>query len=442
MPNESDILECLKSIIDPDFQRDIVSLGFVKQLKVKGANVSFDIELTTPACPHADQFRERATQAVVALDGVSQVHVRMTSRPRPERKLAEGSGLKGIGCMLAVSSCKGGVGKSTVAAMLACSLAERGHAVGLLDADIFGPSVPSLFNEHDSGVEADQNGYIQPREVNGLKLMSFGFMAGDKPAVMRGPMVANFIQQMLHNVNWGNLDYLIIDMPPGTGDIQLTISQTAQIDASVIVTTPHQLSLADVRKGILMFDKVNVPVIGVIENMAYFVCASCDERHEIFGPPASQQLMDRFGIPTLAQLPITTSMSASLQEITRTPYASDATDSVMRALGTQTLKHQPRPEVMCNETIITLLWPDSTTHSVLNRDLRLACQCALCIDEMSRQPILDPDTIPPDIHATNITPIGNYAIAIDWSDGHNTGFFPYSQIRTLAENESAPHRDR
>ena len=432
MTTPDTVLKALSTIIDPDFNRDIVSLGFIKELSIDGSRVSFAVELTTPACPLADQFEAEARRVVGALPAVTEVDVRMTARPRKERQLADGSGLRDTASIIAVSSCKGGVGKSTVAAMLACQLAERGHAVGLLDADIFGPSLPTLFNDHQSGVTANGDGYILPREQEGLKLMSFGFIGGSGPAVMRGPMVANFIQQMLHHVAWGPLDYLVIDMPPGTGDTQLTISQTAQIDAAVIVTTPHQLSLTDVRKGIQMFDKVDVPVIGIIENMAYFTCDSCDARHEIFGKPAAHQLEETFGLATLAELPINTAMSASLEQMRTLPAAVSTTDAVMRALGKQALKTQPRPTLDWDAAHVTLPWPDAEVAIVPNRTLRLACKCALCIDEMSQQPILDPASIPADIHAESVDPIGNYAIMVTWSDGHKSGVYCYRQLRDLA----------
>ncbi len=432
MPTHQDVLAALSTIIDPDFQRDIVSLGFVQHLKLDERRVSFTIELTTPGCPLTDHFEARAREVVSALPDVDEVVITMTARRRQKRQLAEGSGLKQVGGILAVSSCKGGVGKSTVAAMLACELAQRGHAVGLLDADIFGPSVPSLFNTHEVGVDGNKHGYWVPREVRGVKLMSFGFLGGDQPAVMRGPMVAGVIQKMLHQVAWGLLDYLVIDMPPGTGDIQLTISQTAQLDAAVIVTTPHQLSLADVRKGILMFDKVDVPVIGVLENMAYFVCDQCDARHEIFGPPMANQLEERFGLETLVQIPVTTGMSAPLESILASAAVGPATDAVMRAFGKQSLQKRPRPEIAFDAESITLTWPAEPALEVSNRVLRRACHCALCIDEMTHRPLLDPASVATDIHATEVSLIGNYAIAVTWSDGHNTGFYPFRQIREMA----------
>jgi Mrp family chromosome partitioning ATPase/DUF971 family protein len=432
MVTEEQVLAELSKIIDPDFKRDIVSLGFIQNMKIEGGTVSFVIELTTPACPLSPVFQKQAIDLVGDLPGVEQVLPTMTARKREGRKMsAEESGLKDVKYILAVSSCKGGVGKSTVAAMLAKTLGARGAKVGLLDADIYGPSVPTLFNLHQAGVRAsaDQKRYL-PNEADGIKLMSFGFLMGDGPAVIRGPMVSQYVQQLLHNVEWGELDYLVIDMPPGTGDIQLTISQSVQIDAAVIVTTPHQLSLTDVRKGIMMFDKVNVPVLGVIENMAYFICDGCDKKHYIFGESGGKELEQRFGLETIAELPITGNLSGSLDALAESGIANETTDIIIRTLGKKLMDKVERPEVTHDAKTITLTWPDETV-TVSNAALRRACNCALCVDEMSRQPLLDPASIPMDIHAEKIELIGNYAVMVDWSDGHNTGFFPYSVFREL-----------
>lgn len=433
MVTEQQILNELSKIIDPDFQRDIVSLGFVQDMVIDGETVSFTIELTTPACPLSPVFEKQALDLVGDLPGVDKVLVNMTARKRAGRQLStEESGLKDVKYILAVSSCKGGVGKSTVAALLAKTLGARGSKVGLLDADIYGPSVPTLFNLHNPGVRAAPDQKFLPNEAEGIKLMSFGFLAGDGPAVLRGPMVAQYMQQLLHNVAWGELDYLIIDMPPGTGDIQLTISQSVQIDASVIITTPHQLSLTDVRKGIMMFDKVNVPVLGVIENMAYFICDGCDKKHLIFGEAGAKSLEDRFGLETLAEIPITGSLSGSLDTLADSDIANKTTDIVIRALGKKVLEKAETPTIEFDAKTITLSWPEGEIATVSNGALRRACSCALCIDEMTRAPLLDPQSIPMDIHAEKVGIIGNYAITVDWSDGHNTGFFPYSTIRELS----------
>lgn len=434
MVTEQQVLAELSKIIDPDFHRDIVSLGFVQEMRIEDGTVAFTIELTTPACPLSPVFQKQAIDLVGDLPGVETVLVNMTARKRESRQLsAEQSGLKEVKFILAVSSCKGGVGKSTVAALLAKTLGARGAKVGLLDADIYGPSIPTLFNLHEPGVHTTSDQKFVPNEVDGLKLMSFGFLMGDGPAVLRGPMVSQYMQQLLHNVAWGELDYLVIDMPPGTGDIQLTISQSVQIDAAVIVTTPHQLSLTDVRKGIMMFDKVNVPVLGVVENMAYFVCDNCDKKHYLFGEAGGKTLEERFGLATIAELPITANLSGSLDALANTPIANETTDIVIRVLGKKILEKPERPKVDFDAKTITLTWSNGEKSTVSNAALRRACSCALCVDEMTRAPLLDPKAIPLDIHAEKVGTIGNYAITVDWSDGHNTGFFPYTTIRELAK---------
>lgn len=433
MVTEQQVLDELRKIIDPDFHRDIVSLGFVQDMKLDGGTVSFTIELTTPACPLSPVFQKQAVDLVGDISGVEKVLVNMTAQKREGRQISmENSGLKDVKFILAVSSCKGGVGKSTVAALLAKTLGARGAKVGLLDADIYGPSIPTLFNLHEPGVRATPEQQFLPVETDGLKLMSFGFLMGEGPAVLRGPMVAQYMQQLLHGVVWGDLDYLVIDMPPGTGDIQLTISQSIQIDASIIVTTPHQLSLTDVRKGIMMFDKVNVPVLGVVENMAYFICDSCDKKHYIFGEAGGKTLEERFGLETIAELPITGNLSGSLDALTDTDIANQTTDIIIRTLGKKVLEKPSKPQIEFDAKTITLKWPDGETATVSNAALRRACSCALCVDEMTRKPLLDPKSIPMDIHAEKVGIIGNYAITVDWSDGHNTGFFPYTTIRELA----------
>lgn len=428
MVSEKQVLEALSQIIDPDFHRDIVSLGFVQKMNIIGASVSFEIELTTPACPLSPVFKKQAEELVGALPDVDAVHVTMTARKRAARPNAAESGLRGVKNIIAVSSCKGGVGKSTIAALLAKTLSQRGAQTGLLDADIYGPSIPTLFNIHHPQVFSNQQDRILPVAVNGLKLMSFAFLTGDGPTVLRGPIVSQYIQQLLHNVEWGDLDYLVIDFPPGTGDIQLTISQSIQIDGAVIVTTPHQLSLTDVRKGIQMFEKVNIPVLGIVENMAWFACDNCSKKHYLFGEAGAKSLETLFGLDTLAELPISNALTSE--------YADVTTDAVIRALGRKLLATSVPPEVEFDAQEIRLVWPDETVR-VANRTLRAACACALCIDEMSRRPILDPKTIPEDIHALSVGRIGQYAITVDWSDGHNTGFFPYKTIRELArKNEN------
>ncbi len=436
MLTEKEICNALKTIIDPDFKKDIVSLGFVKNILIREEKVSFDVELTTPACPIKAEFKKAAEKAVKALEGVEEVEVTMTASKKKSPYQHKNSGLKNVKTILAVSSCKGGVGKSTISGHLAEEIAGRGFKVGLLDADLFGPSVPILFNLRNIKISVKNQKYV-PVEKNSLKLMSFGFLLGDSPAVMRGPMVSNYIQQLLHSVEWGELDYLLIDLPPGTGDIQLTITQSVKLDGAIIVTTAQSLAIADVAKGILMFEKVNVPMLGIIENMSYFACDNCGKKHFIFGSNGNSHLTDRFGLETLARLPLDPNFAEKLTKKEENGLIKAAADKVIMALGKSSIINTVTPMVSFNDEEMIFKWPDGKVSIISNFDLRLSCKCANCIDEMSGKQMLKKEDIPSNIKAEEVIPLGNYAIAIKWSDGHNSGIYPYKGIMDSSKHLTA-----
>ncbi len=434
MINEQTILNSLKHIIDPDFKKDIVTLGFVKNIKINGSDISLDIVLTTPACPVKEEFRSQAEKALIAINGVRTVKINMTAQPTPQvqpEAFGAHNPLSKVGAIIAVSSCKGGVGKSTMAGALAQELAHRGYRVGLLDADIHGPSLPTLFNVLDADVHVNKQNQIFPVEKNGLKMMSFGFLLGDAPAVMRGPIVTRYIQQLLFNVLWGDLDYLFIDMPPGTGDVQLTITQSVKLTGAVIVTTRQSLSLVDVSRGILMFERVNVPILGVIENMAYFMCDGCDKKHFVFGGSRANSLQDRFGIATLAEIPLLPRLTQNFEKYIGNAYIQEATDQVIRAVGKSSMEDRCAPGITYDSKAVILKWNNGRVWSVSNKQLRASCQCALCINEMTGAKMLDESKIRPDIAATQVSPLGNYAIGVTWNDGHSSGIYPYKRIEEM-----------
>lgn len=436
MLTEKDVLNALRHIMDPDFNRDIVSLGFVQNIHIKQDMVSLDIALTTPACPVKTEFQRQAENSLLKLPGIKHVNVNMTSQPVPQPKgLAPmpQSGLTEVASIIAVSSCKGGVGKSTVAAHLAQELARRGFAVGLIDVDIHGPSIPTLFDLNNVDVYVNDKKQFVPIEKNNLKIMSFGFLLGDAPAVMRGPMISRYVQQIIHNTAWGKLDYLFIDMPPGTGDVQLTITQSLRLSGAVIVTTRQTLALVDVARGILMFEKVDVPILGVIENMSYFICDNCNKKHYIFGGSDQALLEERFGIETLAELPILPELLKKIEKPLVNDFISHATDKVVMALGKRSITKKDIPQVAFDNHTITLTWPSGEKATINNRDLRLNCHCAVCVDEISGQKLIDPAKVKSDIAPKEITPLGNYAIGITWNDGHASGIYPYKLIKGLSD---------
>ena len=303
-PSEESVLEALKPIVDPDFGRSIVDLGFVKDLRIEGGRVSFKIELTTPACPVKEQFERSARERVEALPGVDEVQVEMTANTRGRTAAPDAEILPGVRNTIAVASGKGGVGKSTTALNLALALQRKGAAVGILDADVYGPSLPLLTGVH--GRPRAEEKRIHPHESAGLKLMSMGFfLTDDSPVIWRGPMVHGLVRQFLTDVDWGELDYLIVDMPPGTGDAALTLTQMAPLSGAVIVTTANDLSLIDARKGLAMFQKVNVPVLGILENMSYFTPPDLpDRKYYLFGEGGGRRTAEELGVDFLGEVPI------------------------------------------------------------------------------------------------------------------------------------------
>jgi ATP-binding protein involved in chromosome partitioning len=303
--SEAAILEKLSNIIDPDLGKDIVTLGFVKDLAINGGEVSFRIVLTTPACPVKEAFETDAKRLVGEIEGVETVKVIMDAEVPQGRGLTGNMTLPNVKNIIAVSSGKGGVGKSTVAVNLAVSLALDGAKVGLMDADIYGPNVPLML-----GVGYDQpkvfNNKIIPIEAHGIRMISMAVLApADKPMILRGPMLHGVVRQFLSDVNWGELDYLIVDMPPGTGDVQLSLAQLVPVQGAVLVTTPQNVSLADVLRALKMFETVAIPVLGVIENMSYFVPPDMPEkRYDIFGSGGGSKFADEYGIPFLGEVPL------------------------------------------------------------------------------------------------------------------------------------------
>jgi len=302
--SEEIVLEALKQIIDPDLRKDIVTLGFIKDLKVDGGDVSFRIVLTTPACPVKEQMEAEATGIVGALHSVTSVKVTMDAEVPQGRGIANNVAVPGVKNIVAVSSGKGGVGKSTVAVNLAVALAKDGAKVGIMDADVYGPNVPIMLGTGYNQPKVE-NGKLIPIEAHGVKMISMAVLVPlDKPMILRGPMLHGVVRQFLADVNWGDLDYLIVDMPPGTGDVQLSLAQLVPVQGAVLVTTPQEVSLSDVRRAVKMFEQVNVPVLGVIENMSYFIAPDTGNRYEIFGKGGGQRLCDEYGLNFLGEVPM------------------------------------------------------------------------------------------------------------------------------------------
>jgi len=305
MATESEVLDALRPIIDPDFDQSIVDLGFVKNIEIEGDTVRFEIQLTTPACPIKAEFEQAARERVSALAGVTEVEVKMTADTRKTTtQISEADVLPGVKNTIAVASGKGGVGKSTTAVNLALALRATGARVGVLDADVYGPSLQMLTGATDRPQATEDR--ILPVEAHGLKLISMGFfLTEDSPVIWRGPMVHGLIKQFLTDVEWGELDYLVIDLPPGTGDAALTLTQMCPLSGAVIVTTANDLSTVDARKGLAMFAQVGVRVLGIIENMSYFTPPELpNKKYYIFGRDGGKRVAEDLGIEFLGEVPI------------------------------------------------------------------------------------------------------------------------------------------
>lgn len=298
------ILSGLRQIQDPDLHKDIVTLGFIKDLKIDGGAVSFRIVLTTPACPVKAEMESAAKEIIGGIPGVTSVAVTMDAEVPKGRGLGEKVVIEGVRNIVAVSSGKGGVGKSTVAVNLAVSLALDGARVGLMDADVYGPNVPMMLGVGNARPEVDGNRLV-PIEAFGVKLMSMALLQpGDKPMIVRGPILHGLVKQFLSDVKWGELDYLIVDMPPGTGDVQLSLAQLVPVQGAVLVTTPQDVAVADVRRALRMFETVAIPVLGVVENMSYFIAPDTGTRYNIFGEGGGERLSQMYHVPFLGTVPL------------------------------------------------------------------------------------------------------------------------------------------
>ncbi|KAJ8527934.1 hypothetical protein K7X08_015385 [Anisodus acutangulus] len=446
---ESEVLKALSQIIDPDFGTDIVSCGFVKDLVVDDnlGEVSFRLELTTPACPIKDMFEQRANEVVAELPWVKKVNVTMSAQPaKPIYAGQLPAGLQTISNIIAVSSCKGGVGKSTVAVNLAYTLADMGARVGIFDADVYGPSLPTMVSPENRILEMNaEKRTIIPTEYMGVKLVSFGF-AGQGRAIMRGPMVSGVINQLLTTTEWGELDYLVIDMPPGTGDIQLTLCQVVPLTAAVIVTTPQKLAFIDVAKGVRMFSKLKVPCVAVVENMCHFDADG--KRYYPFGRGSGSQVVQQFGIPHLFDLPIKPALSASgdsgVPEVVADPEGE--VSRTFQELGVcvvqqcAKIRQQVSTAVNYDKSFkaIKVKVPDSDEEFYLHpATVRRNDRSAQSVDEWTGEQKLQYSDISDDIEPEEIRPLGNYAVEITWPDGFNQ-IAPYDQLQMMERLVEVP----
>ncbi|MBD2153892.1 Mrp/NBP35 family ATP-binding protein [Leptolyngbya sp. FACHB-16] len=306
MVDTQSILEVLRPVQDPELRKSLVELNMIRNVQVAGGDVKFTLVLTTPACPLREFIKEDCVRAVKTLPGIESVEVEITAETPQQKSLPDRQGIGGVRNILAISSGKGGVGKSTVAVNVAVALAQAGAKVGLIDADIYGPNTPTMLGLANAEVKVQQGDILEPAFNYGVRLVSMGFLIDkDQPVIWRGPMLNGIIRQFLYQVNWGELDYLLVDMPPGTGDAQLTLAQAVPMAGAVIVTTPQNVALQDARRGLRMFQQMQVPVLGIVENMSYFIPPDLpDRQYDIFGSGGGKKTSEELGLPLLGCIPL------------------------------------------------------------------------------------------------------------------------------------------
>lgn len=446
-----EVEEALRTIKDPLLRRDIISLGYVHGLTSSGNRVRFALRLPAPASPHGNVLAGQCRDALLALEGIDNVDIEMAwevprlpalEAPTTPAALAQ------VKQIIAVASGKGGVGKSTVAVNLAFACAQAGARIGILDIDVYGPSVPAMLGLRDHSLAGSQQGVLEPVVAHGLKVMSMGFLTTEEtPLVWRGPIASQLVQQFLGTVAWGELDYLFVDLPPGTGDIQLTLTQAVPLSGAIIVTTPQDVAHTIAEKGLRMFQQVKVPILGIVENMAYYHCPECSHNDPIFREGGGTAAAQKLGISLLARIPLNSSIAAAMDA--GKPIAEGEIGDVFKALAGEAMARAsatalgealnpaaPQELAVAASGAVQVKWRDGAEQVIPAHTLRSECPCASCVDEFSGEKLLQPEQISTDIVVASTANIGRYAVRFDFSDGHNTGIYEFARLRAIADNAS------
>ena len=443
------VLDALRKVTDPGSGRDLVSLGLVANVRVQGDKVSFDVYVPSHAVSHTDELRAACVKAVKGLSGVGAVMPNLFQKPKP-RVVHGQQAVPGVNHVIVVGSGKGGVGKSTSSVNLAAALKKLGYKVGLLDADIYGPSVPTMLGKYLPEGQQEprmEDNLIVPFDVDGMKVISIGLLIGkDQPTVWRAPMATKMINQFLLGVKWGELDFLLIDLPPGTGDIQLTISQQSNLSGAIVVTTPQQVAVNIARKGLLMFKHVGVPILGLVETMSGFGCSSCGTVTSIFGEGGALRLSKEDGVPVLGQIPVDAELVRACDEgepiVMRAPQSTSAKaylQAAARVVATleatsasETKDIVPLPaSIQGGHHRLAVYWSDGQKYTYDAKQLRFMCPCAVCVDEFSGERKITIDSVANDVALEKALPVGRYGVNLVWSDKHSTGIYTYRYLREL-----------
>jgi ATP-binding protein involved in chromosome partitioning len=456
------VLDALRVVQDPDLRQDIVALGFIHGLVVEDGAVRFELRLTTPACPVKDQLRDAARAAALGVPGVLSVEVTLGARA-VGRVVSTVPALRGVRNIVAIGAGKGGVGKSTTAVQLAWALAAQGARVALLDADIYGPSLVHLTGAGEP--EALGEGLMRPAEVDGIAVVSLAqFVPASRATILRGPRISSLLQQLLTTFEWGERDYLLVDLPPGTGDVPLTLAQLVPLTGAVLVTTPQEVAVLDARRAIHLFRTLDVPLLGVVETMSGFACPCCGTVTPIFAEGGADRLAAEAGVPVLGRVPLDPAVVQGGERGRPGEVASSAGGAAWRAAAGQlaaalSILHAGRGEgvdsfdldwadatsvalalgddrpvalARHDERTLSLRWADGVEARVDAVALRRACPCAACVDENTGRRTLAPEAVADDVRPTRLRSSGRYALAIGFTDGHDTGLYTWRSLRGLA----------
>ena len=452
--DENVILDAIRTIENDHLDTDLVTLGCVRDLSVEEGVVSFNLKLPAPFLPNLKELKTTCEETVMAIDGVEKVEIEHTwevNRVPSLQNPGTPTSLEKVRNVIAVASGKGGVGKSTVTVNLAYAFANAGAKVGILDVDIYGPSIPGMLGlrDHYLTSESVQQGSITPVEVYGMKVISMGFLANsDSPVIVRGPIASQMVQQLLAGTAWGELDYLFVDLPPGTGDIQLTLCQAVPLTGGVIVTTPQEVAYSIAEKGLKMFQQVKIPILGIVENMSHYHCPECGHADNIFREGGGEIAAKKLELPLLGKIPLSSEIVNSMEEgvplIKRSEDSgpSKAYQEIAERVAAQSsvvvMQESMNPEspqeiTITDQGYLLVKWMNGEENLIPAIMLRGACPCASCIDEITGEKTLDVESLPHDLMIANYGYIGRYAIRFEFSDGHDTGIFDFTRIRKIGE---------
>jgi len=446
MAQEAEIRHLLAQIQDPHTGKDIISQGYIQGIQIDGSVVSIKLAVPPPASPERSKMKENIRKTILTAEGVERVELLMVAaQPQPGQQQARRPGLNlNMKNIIPVASGKGGVGKSTVSANLAIALAQSGAKVGLMDADVYGPSIPTLLGVTEKPMQ--EGNKLIPPVAFGVKLISMGFFLPKNDAVIwRGPMLHKMIDQFLGTVEWGELDYLIIDLPPGTGDIQLSLCQSIPLTGAVIVSTPQDLAFHIAEKAIIMFQKLKTSILGLVENMSGHVCSHCGKHDDIFGQGGAARYGQANNVPFLGSIPLSknicTHSDAGTPIVVADPDSDEAkaffqiATALKQELAGKSGKASEGPATkeitIEDQKEVRILWEDDSECRYNPLELRLACACAQCQDEMTGKRLIQPDSVPASVHPTRIDYVGQYAIRISWSDGHSSGIYSFEYLWNL-----------